>query len=47
MFEVDIESGLTLTEIADGVGVEDILTSTGCNFQVSPTLKPMGQIDLP
>lgn len=44
VFNVDSETGLTLTEIADGVGVEDILSSTGCNFQVAEDLKPMGQI---
>nr|CAI5850218.1 unnamed protein product [Callosobruchus analis] len=36
--------GLTLIELAEGVGIEDVLTSTGCNFQVAEDLKPMGQI---
>lgn len=44
VFEVDKEKGLTLTEVAPGIGVEDILTSTGCSFEVAPELKPMGQI---
>ncbi|KAJ9579818.1 hypothetical protein L9F63_004524 [Diploptera punctata] len=38
------EGGLMLMEIAEGVGVQDILTSTGCDFQVSPDLKPMTQV---
>ncbi|KAG8199045.1 hypothetical protein JTE90_021058 [Oedothorax gibbosus] len=44
VFDVDKETGLTLVEIADGVTVEDILTSTECQFEVSPDLKTMGQI---
>lgn len=47
VFEVDSEKGLTLTEIADGVAVEDVVMSTGCNFQVAEDLKPMGQIPVP
>nr|XP_023025732.1 succinyl-CoA:3-ketoacid coenzyme A transferase 1, mitochondrial [Leptinotarsa decemlineata] len=46
VFDVHPENGLTLTEIAEGVGVEDILVSTGCNFQVAEDLKPMGQIEV-
>lgn len=46
VFNVHPENGLTLIEVAEGVGVEDILTSTGCNFQVAEDLKPMGQIDI-
>lgn len=44
VFEVDPEAGLTLVEIAEGVNVEDILMSTGCEFQVADDLKPMGQV---
>lgn len=44
VFNVDGENGLTLVEVAEGVGVEDILVSTGCSFQVAEDLKPMGQI---
>ncbi|XP_071544299.1 succinyl-CoA:3-ketoacid coenzyme A transferase 1, mitochondrial [Panulirus ornatus] len=47
VFNVDKENGLTLTEIADGVSTEDIVSSTGCLFQVAEDLKPMGQIDVP
>ena len=44
MFEVNKESGLTLIEIADGVDVQDVIDNTGCSFNVSVDLKPMGQI---
>ncbi|XP_071036379.1 succinyl-CoA:3-ketoacid coenzyme A transferase 1, mitochondrial [Parasteatoda tepidariorum] len=44
VFDVDKEKGLTLIEIADGVSIEDILSSTDCQFEISPELKPMGQI---
>lgn len=46
VFEVDKENGLTLTEVADGVSVEEILTTTACSFDVSPSLKPMEQIEV-
>lgn len=44
VFDVDPEKGLTMTEIADGVSVQDIVEATKCDFQVSPNLKPMAQI---
>lgn len=44
VFEIDKEKGLTLTELADGVSVEDVLVSTGCEFDVAPELKKMGDI---
>jgi 3-oxoacid CoA-transferase len=44
VFTVDKEVGLTLTEIADGIGVEDIIAATGCEFEVSADLKPMVQV---
>jgi 3-oxoacid CoA-transferase len=44
VFNVDKEEGLTLTEIADGVGVEDIIAATECEFAVSSDLKPMIQV---
>jgi len=44
VFSVDKEVGLTLTEIADGIGVEDIIAATGCEFGVSSDLKPMVQV---
>jgi 3-oxoacid CoA-transferase len=44
VFSVDKEAGLTLTEIADGIGVEDIIAATGCEFEVAADLKPMIQV---
>ncbi|XP_072940412.1 succinyl-CoA:3-ketoacid coenzyme A transferase 1, mitochondrial [Epargyreus clarus] len=44
VMEVDKEKGFTLTELAEGVTVEDIVATTGCEFNVSPNLKPMGDI---
>ena len=38
------ETGLNLIEVAEDVGIEDIITSTSCEFTVSPDLKKMGQI---
>lgn len=43
VFNVDKERGLTLVELAEGVTVEDIVTSTGVEFQVADDLKPMQQ----
>lgn len=34
VFDVDSQKGLTLVEIADGVGVESIRAATGCAFEV-------------
>ena len=34
VFEVDHEKGLILSEIADGVSVEDVKAATGSSFQV-------------
>lgn len=31
---IDPENGLTMTEIADGVTLEDVVNSTGCQFKV-------------
>lgn len=44
VFEVDKEKGLTLIELADGVTVEDIVVSTGCEFSVAPEIKKMGDV---
>lgn len=38
---------LTLTELADGVKVQDIVTSVGCEFKVSPNIKKMGDVTKP
>ena len=34
MFEVNHERGLLLSEIADGVNIQDIKAATGCSFEV-------------
>lgn len=44
VFEVDREKGLTLTEKADDITIEDIVQSTGCIFRVAEDLKPMQQV---
>lgn len=41
---MDPERGLTLIETAEGVTVEEIIMATGCEFEVSPELKPMIQV---
>lgn len=46
VFEVCEKKGLTLIEIADGLKVDDIKSSTACPFEVSPSLKPMQQVDV-
>lgn len=46
VFEVEKGAGLTLVEIAEGLTVDDIIASTGAQFQVSPNVKKMGQIDI-
>lgn len=40
VFEFPV-SGIMLTEIAEGVTVEDVVKATGCKFDVSPDLKTM------
>uniref|UniRef100_A0A2K6GZP6 3-oxoacid CoA-transferase 1 n=1 Tax=Propithecus coquereli TaxID=379532 RepID=A0A2K6GZP6_PROCO len=44
VFDVDKKKGLTLIELWEGLTVEDIQKSTGCDFAVSPKLMPMKQI---
>ena len=34
VFTVDKKRGLILTEIADGVDVQDVVEATGCEFEV-------------
>ncbi|XP_046387277.1 succinyl-CoA:3-ketoacid coenzyme A transferase 1, mitochondrial [Ischnura elegans] len=46
VFDVDRERGLVLKEIADGVTVEDIIQSTGAEFEVAQDLKPMAGQDV-
>ncbi|XP_027719411.1 succinyl-CoA:3-ketoacid coenzyme A transferase 1, mitochondrial isoform X2 [Vombatus ursinus] len=44
VFDVDKKKGLTLVEIWEGLTVDEIKKSTGCDFAVSPKLIPMKQI---
>ncbi|XP_057564940.1 succinyl-CoA:3-ketoacid coenzyme A transferase 1, mitochondrial isoform X2 [Hippopotamus amphibius kiboko] len=44
VFDVDSKKGLTLIELWEGLTVDDIKKSTGCDFTVSPNLIPMRQI---
>ncbi|ESO88360.1 hypothetical protein LOTGIDRAFT_126331, partial [Lottia gigantea] len=46
VFDIHPENGLILTEVADGVLIEDIIEKTAADFEVSPDLKPMGQIEV-
>ncbi|CAH1243089.1 OXCT1 [Branchiostoma lanceolatum] len=46
VFQVDAETGLTLTEIWPDFSVEDIVSATGCEFQVADDLKPMEQVEV-
>lgn len=39
VFEVDPENGLTLTEKADDVELEEIILKTGCEFEVRSFLQ--------
>ncbi len=42
MFEVDrVNGGLTLTELAPGVNVEDVKSKTGAKFKVADDVKSM------
>ena len=34
VFDVDAEKGLTLIELAEGVSLEDVRATTGCQFEV-------------
>ncbi|XP_060690170.1 3-oxoacid CoA transferase 1a [Hemiscyllium ocellatum] len=44
VFDVDKKKGLTLIEIFEGLTVDDIRKCTGCDFSVSPNLRPMAQV---
>jgi 3-oxoacid CoA-transferase len=42
VFQVDLkDGGLTLTELAEGVTVEDIKANTGASFTVAKDIKSM------
>ncbi|XP_073836839.1 succinyl-CoA:3-ketoacid CoA transferase [Musca autumnalis] len=44
VFEVEKGVGLTLTEVAEGFTVDDIIACTEAKFKVSPNVKKMSQI---
>ncbi|XP_043232914.1 succinyl-CoA:3-ketoacid coenzyme A transferase 1, mitochondrial-like isoform X2 [Amphibalanus amphitrite] len=46
VFLVDPEEGLTLSELAEGATVQQIIENTGCEFRVADDLKPMGQVEV-
>ena len=43
VFDIDYDKGMTLIEVADGVSVEEVQSSTGCKFNVSSNLRLMQQ----
>lgn len=44
VFDVHRKRGLTLTELWEGLTVDDVRKSTGCAFAVCPNLRPMQQV---
>jgi 3-oxoacid CoA-transferase len=44
VFSVDKEKGLTLTEIAPDITMEELISATGCTFQIADDLIPMKQV---
>jgi len=44
VFEVEKGKGLVLTEIAEGVTLDQVKEATGCQFAVADPLKPMMQV---
>ena len=43
VFEINKETGMTLTEIGDGFTVEDVIMATGCHLNISPNIVLMRQ----
>lgn len=43
VFEINKDTGMTLTEIGEGFTVDDVIKATGCELNISPDLKPMRQ----
>ena len=43
MFDIDKDTGMTLSEIGDGFSVEDVKKATGCELNISSNLQPMRQ----
>jgi len=46
VFDVIKGKGLSLVELAQGVTIEQVKSSTGCPFEVHPNLKTMSQVDV-
>ena len=46
VFDVDQKKGLILTEVYDGLSVDDVKAATDAPFIVSPDLKPMAQVTI-
>jgi 3-oxoacid CoA-transferase len=44
VFTVDKEMGLTLSEIAPDITMEELIASTGCSFKISDDICPMKQV---
>lgn len=44
MFDDHKKGGLTLTELWEGLAMENIKKSPGCAFAISPSLRPMQQV---
>ena len=43
VFEIDKDTGITLTEIGEGFSVEDVKEATGCELNIVSNLQPMRQ----
>jgi len=41
VFEIKPDVGIVMTEIADGVSVEDVKAATGCDLKIADNLIPM------
>lgn len=46
MFEVIQGEGLRLIELAPNVDITEVISSTGCEFEVASDLKVMGQVEV-
>ena len=43
VFEIDPDEGLILTEVAEGVEIQEIVENTGCEFKLAEKIVPMRQ----
>lgn len=46
VFEVIQGEGLRLIELAPNVDITEVISSTGCEFEVADDLKVMGQVEV-